>query len=206
MLRHRIWRHVQDNPGCTELEIAQALFGSTAIQQRVNPHIRSLVANGFLSRDTRARPFTYIIAEIIPTEESVSAGPDLDGLSEDQIKEILRAWLEESGYRVKVALGRERGIDIEAVRDGVRRVIEVKGTGSRPEMRVNYFLCMLGEVLQRFDDPNARYSIAMPDLAQYRGLWNRLPTMAKERLQLSAIFVGADHSVREELPPGWVTA
>ena len=57
-------------------------------------------------------------------------------------------------------------------------------------MRVNYFLSMLGETLQRMDDPDASYSIAVPDLPQFRGLWARLPALAKSRTQISAIFAG----------------
>jgi hypothetical protein len=58
-------------------------------------------------------------------------------------------------------------------------------------MRVNYFVAILGEMLQRMDDPNARYSIALPDLAQFRGLWERLPRLAKTRTRISALFVDA---------------
>jgi hypothetical protein len=56
-------------------------------------------------------------------------------------------------------------------------------------MRVNYFLAALGELLQRMDDTNARYSVAMPDLPQFRGLWERLPKLAKQRLGITALFV-----------------
>jgi hypothetical protein len=64
-------------------------------------------------------------------------------------------------------------------------------------MRVNFFLGVLGELLQRMKDPQARYSIAMPDLPQYRGLWERLPTLAKERTRISALFVTAAGDVKE---------
>lgn len=48
---------------------------------------------------------------------------------------------------------------------------------------------MLDETLQRIDDPQARYSIALPDLPQFRGLWERLPSLAKERTIIDALFV-----------------
>src|SRR5690606_14908871 len=89
-------------------------------------------------------------------------------LSEDAAKEILKAWLESNGWECKVAWGKERGIDIDAVRQSERWIIEVKGIGSRPEMRVNYFIGMLGETLQRMSNPEAKYSIAVPDVAQFR--------------------------------------
>ena len=71
-------------------------------------------------------------------------------------------------------------------------IIEVKGSGSLNPMRVNYFLCILGELLQRMDDPTARYSIALPDLKQFRNLWLRLPDLAKQRSTIDAIFVSED--------------
>ena len=74
-------------------------------------------------------------------------------------------------------------------------MIEIKGPGSRPQMRANYFLSMLGELLQRMDDPDARYSIALPDMAQYRRLWERLPTLAKQRTGINILFVDADGTV-----------
>ena len=64
-------------------------------------------------------------------------------------------------------------------------------------MRVNYFLAILGETLQRMDDEAACYSIAFPDMAQYRGLWIRLPDLAKSRTGISALFVTHDGEVTE---------
>jgi hypothetical protein len=118
-------------------------------------------------------------------------------LSEDDAKEILRRWLEKNEWSTEIAWGRSRGIDIEAKRGSERWIIEVKGIGSRSEMRVNYFISMLGETLQRMDDPDAKYSIAMPDVAQFRGLWIRLPSVAKSRTTITALFVSEDGSVHE---------
>ena len=47
----------------------------------------------------------------------------------------------------------------------------------------------------REDDSAAAYSIALPDLQQFRNLWARLPTLAKERTQISVLFVTRDGSV-----------
>ncbi len=62
-------------------------------------------------------------------------------------------------------------------------------------MRVNYFIGILGETLQRMSDPDARYSIALPDLQQFRRLWDRLPELAKRRTQITAIFVSESGKV-----------
>lgn len=82
-------------------------------------------------------------------------------------------------------------------RSDQRWIIEAKGQGTLAPMRVNYFLGALGETLQRMDDPEAAYSIAFPDLQQFRNLWSRLPKLARERTKISALFVkhdgGVDH-------------
>jgi hypothetical protein len=64
-------------------------------------------------------------------------------------------------------------------------------------MRVNYFLAVLGQLLQRMDDPGAKYSIALPDLPQFRRLWDSLPPLAKKRTEISAVFVAASGQVQE---------
>ena len=56
-------------------------------------------------------------------------------------------------------------------------------------MRVNYFLAILGETLQRMSNEDSAYSIALPDMPQYRRLWDRLPTLAKRRTDISIILV-----------------
>jgi len=56
-------------------------------------------------------------------------------------------------------------------------------------MRVNYFIGILGETLQRMSDPAARYTIAFPGLTQYRRLWAQLAELAKSRTGITIIFV-----------------
>jgi hypothetical protein len=46
---------------------------------------------------------------------------------------------------------------LHARRGRERWIIEAKGAGSLDPMRVIYFLDLLGETLQRMDDPNAAY-------------------------------------------------
>jgi hypothetical protein len=118
-------------------------------------------------------------------------------LSEDQVKSALKAKLETDGWTVEVAWGRERGIDIVALRGPERWVIECKGTGSIPPMQNNYFVGVVGELLQRMSDERAKHSIAFPDVPKFRRLWTELPTMVKERLKLTALFVSDDGSVVE---------
>ncbi len=195
----RIYEFVRANPGKSEIEIAVGVFGVGTPQQRVNPTMRLLSSRQLVIRDKTNGAFRYRAADENWTPPPATArspnSQDIEGLTEDQIKGVLRTWLEASGYQTRIAMGKERGIDIDARREKERWIIEVKGPGSLQPMRVNYFISMLGELLQRMDDPEAKYSIALPDLAQYRGLWQRLPTLAKERTTISAIFVSTKGEV-----------
>jgi hypothetical protein len=121
----------------------------------------------------------------------------MDGPSEDDVKRGVEAWLVASGWQVQVKWGRDKGIDIEATKDGARWIIEAKGCGSRDQMRGNYFVSLLGELLQRMNDPDARYAVALPDMKQFRGLWARLPDLAKARARISVLFVDAAGHVDE---------
>ena len=56
----------------------------------------------------------------------------------------------------------------------------------------------MGDALRRMDDPEARYSIALPDMRQYRSLWDRLPALAKKRTRISALFVEGAGAIRQE--------
>ena len=199
------------HPGKTDREITDAVDGKSKNQQAVNRACRELESIGKLQRKTRedglignypvSALYVSADAERRGAGESSGAGStreDWDGLEEDELKAHLERWLKASGWRTQVAWGRERGVDVEAVsRDGERWLIEVKGCGSRSAMRVNYFIAVLGETLQRMDDANARYSVALPDMPQFRGLWNRLPRLAKDRTRISMLFVDGVGRVRE---------
>ncbi len=127
------------------------------------------------------------------TSDSVAAA----GLSEDDVKRSVEAWLVASGWEGTVMWGHVRGIDIEAKRNHERWIIEAKGCGSLAPMRVNYFVGMLGELLQRMNNPGARYSIALPGMKQFRGLWRRFPELAKTRTTISVLFVDPAGGVEE---------
>ena len=186
---------LKDEPGLSDREITDILIGPGAPQQSVNQTCRSLEGKGIIERKNRSdgRIGNYLlVSDIHEGVYRATSGNNIqkeDPLSEDSLKKILEKWLIDQGWDTHIAWGRTQGIDIEAFRGNVRWVIEVKGRGSRNAMRVNYFLAVLGETLQRMNDPNARYSIALPDLDQFRSLWERLPSLAKKRTGISAIFV-----------------
>lgn len=54
---------------------------------------------------------------------------------------------------------------------------------------MNYFLNVPGELVQRMDDPDAAYGLAVPNHRQYHGLVDRLPLLARRRLSLDVLFV-----------------
>lgn len=122
---------------------------------------------------------------------AVPRSRDHSRITEDEVKEAVRAHLTSRGFDVVVAWGGVRGIDIDARHADWRRfVIEAKaGVGRTGAQQVNYFVGMLGELVQRMDDAQAWYGIALPDNPQYRGLVNRMPLLARERLRLAVFWV-----------------
>lgn len=109
--------------------------------------------------------------------------------SEDEVKAAVAQHLEERGWTVNVAWGRQRGVNIRADRQSQQLLIEAKGEAANPPQQVNYFLNALGELVQRMSEPAARYGLALPDHPQYRGLVRRLPDATWTRLNLFVLFV-----------------
>lgn len=110
-------------------------------------------------------------------------------LTEDQVKQAVEGALRQESWNVDTRWGRAHGIDIEARRGAERLVLEAKGEGSRPAMRVNFFLGALGELLQRMDSPAACYGLALPAHRQFAGLVSRLPAWVRARLNLRFYLV-----------------
>lgn len=183
-------------------------------RQSVNQTARGLEARGLLQRIpgpdgkiVNALPWQATPRSAQPGGEPTRAGPRSasrptpaagqrdrftgDRITEDEVKEAVRAHLAAEGFDVEVAWGHVTGIDVDARHpDGRRYVIEAKAeVGTSGAQQHNYFVGMLGELVQRMSDPEATYAIALPDNRQYRGLVDRLPTMAKERLRLGVFWV-----------------
>jgi hypothetical protein len=211
-LQERILVLLEGSPGLSDREIASALLGLDSPPQAVNIACRALASKAVVVRQARpdGRIGNYLAGPGVPppappplpappsklrAEKVAGDGPE-GGLSEDDLKRVLQAWLRCDGWQADVRYGHEPGIDIDAHRGRERWIIEVKGSGSLNPMRVNYFLTILGETLQRMSDPNARYSIALPDLQQFVRLWDRLPRLAKDRTTISALFVDGVGRVR----------
>jgi len=199
-LKERILELITRSPGLPDREISGALEGPGRPQQPVNQACRDLERRGILAR--RPRPDGLIGNFISATPAAQSASPrtkptEADPLSENSVKRAVGEWLKKQGWEATIRWDRDPGIDIEAHRSADRWIIEAKGRGTSPQEQGNYFLNGLGELLQRMTDPEARYSLAFPDLPRYRGLWNRLPVLAKDRLRLSMLFVDETGAVHE---------
>lgn len=185
--------------GQTDRQLADRIYGNGTHPSSINSECNYLVRQGKIVRHKERGVYRNYLAKSIvlnnvtPIEDDRSFQP----LSEDHLKYVLQEHLVNQGWDVQVAWGKTRGIDIEAMKGNDRWVIEVKGHGSLQPMRVNYFISILGELLQRMDDPTAKYSIALPNIKQYRGLWDRLPALAKERTQITALFISENGDIDE---------
>jgi len=119
-------------------------------------------------------------------------------LSEDEVKNIIKQYLERNGWNVEIAYGKAAGIDINAQKEDKRWIIEVKGCGSSPQMRRNYFFSVLGDLLQRMSVEEFKYSIAFPKIDQFEKLWENLPNLAKTRTTITCLFADFNGSVIEK--------
>jgi len=166
--------------------------------QTVNAECRRLEKEGYLIRKKNPEKDGLIgnyLTEKNFEKPIVNAEKSCDGMSEEMAKQYLNGWLNMNGWETKVAWGKAHGVDIDASKGDLRWLIEVKGAGSRQPMRVNYFISILGKMLQRMDMEEARYSIAFPDMQQYRNLWERLPKLAKERTKIDMILVNENGQI-----------
>jgi len=195
-LKDKIMDLLIDKEGLTDREITNVILGVNEPQQAVNQVCRLLTSKGIIRRIIRRDGLigNYIIAkETVQKSSPLNQTKQVEIRSsifkEDNLKQILKDFLHADGWETQIAWGRTPGIDINANRGTQRWIIEVKGLGSLNPMNVNYFLAVLAETLQRMDDPNAKYSIALPDVKQFRNLWDRLPLLAKQRTGITAIFI-----------------
>lgn len=194
-LKEDIMSRLNSFPGLTDTELEKHLNRS---HQHINSACRELQQQGFLRRQPNPQKKgslgnypTGIKYPNIP----VHTQKQPVGINEDTVKETVKEWLERNGWTVEIAWGKSHGVDIKARKCNENWYIEAKGSGSSNPMRVNYFLNILGETLQRMDDPSAKYSIALPNMQQYRNLWTRLPSLAKQRTKINMILVSKNGNI-----------
>lgn len=163
-------------------------------RQSINQTARRLEIEGKLQRYVGPivnAPAAGIAERPAPSRSSATS----DFLTEDEVKSAVKDLLKREGFTVHVAWGRTQGVDVDARHpDGRRWQIEAKGEVAPGPQQVNYFLNALGELIQRMDNPHASYALALPDNRQYRGLVDRLPDLAFQRLRLHVFWVSHDQA------------
>lgn len=176
--------------------VCRTLEGSGRIRRFRAPD--GLLVNALVPSERTAPPAQTRLE--VPSGLPRTAAPAPTLLTENQVKRAVREHLISKGYRVHVAWGHTREVDIHAERDGERLLLEAKGQTNRRPQQSHDFLGGLGELLQRMDDPDATYGLALPDHPQYRALVQRLPELIWDRLNLVVYFVsgiGDNLTVRE---------
>ncbi len=107
-LKERILTLMAEEPGLTDQELADHIFGPGARQQSVNQAARALAAGGRLDRRRRGdgKLGNYLNSQVSLPLKKADLPPVYQGepdmLSEDEVKRKLQARLEASGWRVKV--------------------------------------------------------------------------------------------------------
>jgi hypothetical protein len=198
-----IFRLLEHNPGLSDGELSAALRGPGASLHYISQSCKDLESQSILCRKKRE---DGLIGNWLKDNEYTAKLVRQTGMEtrayailEKKIKQILESYLTSRGWKPEIVWGIGHGIDIESKRGNKRWIIQVKGPSILRPINANVFLSVLGEVLQRMDDPNCRYSIALPDIEQFRRLWERLPGLAKTRTGITALFVKFASDTVEEV-------
>jgi hypothetical protein len=121
-----------------------------------------------------------------------------DLLPKKKLRRILEDYLTSHGWEQESnGLAPSHDVTIKVKRGAERWVIEMRGAGTLNPEITSSFVAILGRVLQRMDEKNCKYSIALPDTKPFRRLWERLPALAKNRTGITVLFVGRGGAVDE---------
>jgi hypothetical protein len=194
-IEKNIVRILEKNPGFSDKELASMVTGHSDSSRYINHTCRALVEKGVLSRNVRE---DGVIGNWLNLERAdfLNDANSVD-VNDRILKKNLEFFLKSRGWDSKISWGNTHGIDVEAKKANERWIIQVKGYESLNLLPVNIFVSVIGEVLQRMDDPQSKYSVALPDLEPFRRLWNRFPALSKERTLLTALFISFDGKVIE---------
>ena len=110
-------------------------------------------------------------------------------LDEETVKDSVAGFLRDRGYSVAVGKKRERGPDIRASREGLKLILEAKGEGTQNAMFNNFFVSVLGEILQRMNEQAAEYGIALPAHRKFARLIEELSDTPRFVLRLNFYLV-----------------
>ena len=198
-IEYNIIRLLEHNPGLSDRELANAIKGRGKSSQYINQTCRTLASKKIILRKKRHDGLlgNWLVGEYICSDARTVPADETDDVSEKKMKQILEIYLTSRDWEPKINWRANHGVDIEARYGTKKWIIEVKGSGIYSPVLTNYFLSVLGEILQRMDDPGCKYSIALPDVNQFHKLWERLPSLAKDRAGITALFVNPTGHVTE---------
>ena len=115
---------------------------------------------------------------------------NIEYLPVKKIKYFLEEFLISQGWTHEPAgTAVNRDTDIDMKRGDERWIIEMESPFSLTGLITNSFVSVLGRILQRMDDKNCKYSVALPDIKPFHRLWERLPELAKSKIGITALFV-----------------
>lgn len=112
-------------------------------------------------------------------------------MRENEVEKYIREHLRRNGWAVKPRKNKF-GIDIEAIKDNRKAIIEVKGCGAHTTAMSNNFNNVFGQILKDMQDKNAEYYVAFPHIQPYIRLWEGIPDLAKNRISVNVIWVDAN--------------
>jgi hypothetical protein len=84
--------------------------------------------------------------------------------------------------------------DLKCLDKNSQNIWVVEAKGKTAQMGLDFRTC-LGQLLQRMEDPDWVYAIAIPDLPQYRKQCQQVPGWVRRLIKLNWIFVTEDGSV-----------
>ena len=127
---------------------------------------------------------------------------------EDKVKTILKEQLEREGWAItQIAMGTEKGKDLETTKDDRVIHIEVKGEPKSPLSYQVERRAFIGQALTSLithmneGTANNAFCMAFPDNDYYlRGVRRLVPLYVRNRLRVFTIFVGDGNVIQILLP------
>ena len=98
----------------------------------------------------------------------------------NELPSLIKEWLEEKGWETI-----EHNRYIEAKKQERKWFIDIYQTTRGRKVPLP---SKLTDMIKKMDDNDAYYSVALVDSPIYRKQWNEIPSVAKERLQVSVIL------------------
>jgi Winged helix-turn-helix DNA-binding len=182
------------NRMCRELEddgLVVRMAGSSG--KIVNQSARSAHASSPSPQPASPASLITVIGPLITLRTDEAARQfAYDGeidLKEKQVSRAVKAALEADDWQVTVKEGHAHGIDLDAHRGAARLILEARGEGWRSQMRDNYFVGALGQLLQRMDTDEVSYGLALPAHRKFVRLALSLPQLVRMRLALRFYLV-----------------